>query len=1108
MMKLFALQSRRSWVVFLGLALLSAMAAFKLMVSHIPVLDVDIRFSRAEAVAAAGAFLQQQFPDIKTDRTAVRFVSDRGLQNYVELEGGGVTAFKNLINNPDAVTHYWRVRCFSEGQEKELTTAYSPRGELLSFWLTLPDREPGAALDEAAARTIAEAGMRKLMGERFDRYHPFDMKMKRQTNGRADYTFTYEHSQLQVGEARFRLIARVAGDLLVGVDTDRHIPEAFDQRFEEMRSVNDQISQVANYLMMGLLGLGGLVGGGIWLHRRHQLRWKSGVVPALVVAAGLTLANLCELPMAWLNYNTTVSANNFLLQQIAQSAQVFLVYGVFLTAIYTIAEGLSRMAFADHPRLFDSWRSPVAGSPDLLGRVLGGYGWVGFFLLYAMVFVIFSSKVLGWWQPTDTESDPNILASWRPALGPIFQALQAGTWEECLFRAVPLSLAVIIGRRFNLLRPLVIATLIGQALIFGGAHANYPNMPGYSRLVELFIPALAFGLVYLRFGLLVGMLSHFVYDLVLMSLPIFAGNDPSLFIDKALVILAGLAPLLWVLLARRRRGLTVPLDAQWRNGIPAEPAPAPVVEDRPEPAAKPLVLRIGLWVPLAVISAVIIFLAWSKPPKVDWPLYQLDRAQIAARADEELARRNIPLAGEWHRTILTHTGTDSSAEFVWREAGRAEFQRLMGTYLEVPYWIVSWNKFDGPVEERAEEWQLWFYPDGRLANLVHRLPEARPGPQLTREQAAAKALGWIVEHGWGDANQLQEKSVEETVRPARSDWVLKYIDAAAFNQKGGQALISISLAGDEVTGFSRGIDVPDEWQRRESEANSRKTPFRIASGFALVLLLGLVAAGFFRRHAGHKLNWRLALPWVLTGSLASLALGLLHLEGTLDSFQPTASWNLQLWMSLGGKLLLASGLGLLLLFFAQALHGERSSWGNAKQDFIQGGTWALLFAGLQGLVSLALPSSAAPQAYAGELGSYIPWLASVISGINQLLPALVLLALPLGMARFLISRQRFLWVALTALVWWLAASLASREVVIALCSKGLALLSYWLMVQLIKRRQMGVALAFAAWSLAITQTASAHAVYTGAGWHAAGAVVGVLVTSYWLLAHWRKHALA
>lgn len=86
----FSWQSPVCWAIFLAAALIAALAALKLMFVVAPGLNVDIAFSRDQAVAAAQQFQLRQFPDLKTDRSAVVFVSDRGLQNYVELEAGGV----------------------------------------------------------------------------------------------------------------------------------------------------------------------------------------------------------------------------------------------------------------------------------------------------------------------------------------------------------------------------------------------------------------------------------------------------------------------------------------------------------------------------------------------------------------------------------------------------------------------------------------------------------------------------------------------------------------------------------------------------------------------------------------------------------------------------------------------------------------------------------------------------------------------------------------------------------------------------------------------------------------------------------------------------------
>lgn len=211
------------WILLLAAALAAAIFSVQTLPQLFGGLTVEISLSREQAVAEADRLHQQLFPELETHRSAAEFVSDRHLQNYVELEAGGLEAYQALIQQaPD--THYWKVRRFSEAQHDELIMALSPSGIPISFNRIIPDQAPGATLEEAEARALAEAGARRFLGERFDAYAALETNSRSQTSGRVDHTFTYEHQSLQVGAARFRMSLRVAGDQLVTVDTYKHIP--------------------------------------------------------------------------------------------------------------------------------------------------------------------------------------------------------------------------------------------------------------------------------------------------------------------------------------------------------------------------------------------------------------------------------------------------------------------------------------------------------------------------------------------------------------------------------------------------------------------------------------------------------------------------------------------------------------------------------------------------------------------------------------------------------------------------------------------------------------------------------------------------------------------
>ena len=64
----------------------------------------------------------------------------------------------------------------------------------------------------------------------------------------------------------------------------------------------------------------------------------------------------------------------------------------------------------------------------------------------------------------------------------------------------------------------IVAALILQALVFGAGHANYPTQPSYARVVELFLPAVFWGVLYLAYGLIPVIVLHVTFDAVYQAI--------------------------------------------------------------------------------------------------------------------------------------------------------------------------------------------------------------------------------------------------------------------------------------------------------------------------------------------------------------------------------------------------------------------------------------------------------------------------------------------------------------------------------------------------------------------------------------------------------------
>jgi Type II CAAX prenyl endopeptidase Rce1-like len=984
------------WIAYAALAAVALFVAWRLFPLAIPLVNLDITFSRTEALAKAEATaaLMALAPD--DSRSAVRFAHDSSTQNYVELEGGGRSAFGALVKGDLYAPYWWDVRLFRPGEVSEVTIRFRPDGASNGFGRRVPEtyvRDAATkALSATAARTLAEK--RATADWKFDleAYALLEQSQQTRPTGRVDHTFVYQRDE-KLGEARIRLRLTVVGDELTEIAPYVYVPESFERRFRELRSANDAIAGVAG-LSAGLLyGLGGCVLGVLWLARKHWLLVRPALAAGFVVGGLMAATTLSAAPTAWFDFDTAQSATTFWLRQAGAVVAVAFGGGLAYALVFMAAESLTRRAFGHQPQLWRVWSSEAGASRAVLGRTLGGYGFVPIELALVAAFYYATNRWLGWWQPSEVLTDPNILSYAVPALMPIAVSLQAGFMEECLFRAVPLALGALIGAHFGRRKTGIAVAFVLQAVVFGGAHANYPGFPSYSRLVELVLPSMLWAAIFLRFGLLPTILLHALFDLTLFSIPLFLVDAPGAGMQRAAVFAAGLVPLGIVLWRRAKAGAWGELPDVLRNrawvprvALPERlPAPRVVQASR----GQEWVARSLPYLGLAGLAAWIAF----TPMRADVPPIGLDRAAAEAAADAALKARSVTLGPQWRRYSTVREANEEAQweqhKFVWREAGAAAYRALIGTSLAPPLWDVRYAMFEGDVAARAEEWRVTIEPGGAVRQVRHSLPEALPGARLPKDAALALAERQVRDRFGTDPAAVKLVAADERDRPARTDWTFVFSDPRVDVGKDGEARTAVTLAGDEIVGAGRFVHIPESWLRAERERSGRLQIAKMAGGllFALAALAALVS-GVRSWLRGQCDALALAVVFALgfVSSAAGVAVMWPSLAMRLKTTEPIL-W--QALLAVAGSLLAATFAALVIALaagvgFWAARATPNVPTGGRLPPWAVGVAAAFFVAGAGAIAGSFVDAEAPRWPPSGFEAAAWPWVAAALQGLSTL----------------------------------------------------------------------------------------------------------------------------
>ena len=972
------------WIILTLASLGGIFFTFSHFSKAFPIVTLDLRMDRSAALQSARQLAEKYKFGPEGYQEAASFRGDRRVQNFVELEAGGTEAFEKMIKEGLYHPYAWTVRHFREGEARETRIQFTPKGDPYGFVVKLPEKDSGASLSPESARGIAESVATAEWKIDLKKYQLVEKSQEVRPSGRTDHTFVYERSGVEIGEGKYRLRLVVGGDQLTELTHFVKIPEAFSRRYEEMRSANNVIGVGSVLGMVVLYLIGGCGVGLFFLLRQRWVIWRKPLFWGLAIAFLQLLAGINQWPLTWMDYDTAISADGFFLRQIVMMLLNFVVTSLLFSLSFMAAESLSRRAFPHHLQQWSLWSRDVASSRAVFGRTVGGYLLVGIFFAYEVFLYFITRQAFGWWSPSDVLVQPDVLATYFPWLSSIAISAQAGFWEESLFRAVPIAGAALLGNRFGHRAWWIAGAMILQAFVFGAGHAGYANQPSYARVVELILPSLMFGGLYLYFGLLPAIVLHFTIDVVWFALPLFVSTAPGIWLDRVIVILLVLVPL-WVVFGARlraKRWNQISDEHLNRAWMPPQPIEPRAVAAKPEVGTfHPVLMR---YLPLAGIAGLGLWLIFTNF-RNDAPSVSISRTEAEEIARESLKDHRVELPGGWRVLPAIKGGSDQDDRFIWQTAGREKYEGLIGEYLSPPHWEVRFVQFEGDVAERAEEYRVFIADDGQIFRFRHQLPEGRPGENIAENDArilAHLAISGIFQL---DATSLKEVSAVPSKLKERTDWLFTYADTVRHDLEKGEVRIAVQIAGDEIVDAHKLVHVEEEWARTGREERNVPQILSIACNVTLVLI---VIAGI----VGAIVNWsrkRFAVPTFLLLFGLMFVLGLLGLVNSFPSivaeFSTAQPYMTQIFIFVGisilGVLILSATVGL--------LGGFVQKWNDQRMPLQQGIAWVLgISLGALASGTLALGSSLGGSLSPSwgdysSLGTYIPLLESGLGVVSR-----------------------------------------------------------------------------------------------------------------------------
>ena len=894
-------------------------ALFILWDESLPLASPKIEVTRGQSRQIAERFLEQRGLSVEGSHHSSVFGYSDQSQVFID-RALGQKALERLQGAPVRLW-WWENRWFKDGAVQEDWVDVSLDGRVTYFWHKLADEDPGGDLGRDAAYALAlgfldsqqlQETSLELLDESSQSY-----------DYRTDYTFTWDLKGFVEADSRYRYDVRVQGDQIGSYQESLRRPESWVRSYTELRARNGAASQVAGTFggvlscLVVLALLAHLVKGettpeelGIpqapwrdwWSWKKSNNLYLQGFRQSYLfrcfclTAVVVGLGEINELPLALYAHQTTDSYSQTVVEALLWSFTASVCWGLWFVVLCWSCGVLFRVVYPSQipfSKLFGWQTLRLRGFAE---RVALGLVLLGVHALFFRTFY-WIAEGLGAWSPASV-SYVGLLTGYLPWATALNVGFLAAVGEELVYRVFAITWLKRMGASNWLAVTL-------PALLWGFQHCFYPQQPFFIRGLELTLLGIVYGIFFLKWGPIPGLVAHFSWNAYASSGVLIKSHEPYLVLSG--VVCAG--ALFWVLLAslyvRRRWGV---LD--YEQEAPDVPKPGPLeVVDVDEPPVRGRILLFGLALVSIVSTAGYL---GSEPPLAP---VNVSASQAVERAREDLRQRGIDVTG-YKVALSTFEGLGARDEYLWRRGGIELYRQTYSGSWNGTFWQVRF--FQPSVLQ-----EYFLRVDASSGALVYyrsSLAEVAPGANLKPKQAEKLARDLVRQRSGHEPGKVV--SSKAVVRPHRTDHEFSFVAQGVGELDLGDARVldSVEVQGDVPQAFVRYLDINDSWWRCQRESRW----WQMLGGFLVASVLGSVA--IFGGRLGLKRIVGAEVRGADLGRLLLLVLfiGLLQIANTLpyewseySTVQhPWSFWAATLSESLQQLVGVAIGLSLLWLSVA------------------------------------------------------------------------------------------------------------------------------------------------------------------------------------------------